>query len=338
MKNRPPGHQPRYPAWTVRFGEDVPELVFAQYGVQTADGSDDRSAGPAVAAAAARFEGPDAPVHLDRAVHRDAHGARDDVLMAYWTDPGSHRRWEERTAAWWSGLDADGPVGHWREVARIPTSHLETLHSGEHHDNGTSHLLPMEVTDVHDYWGAARDRIPASAKEPLAGELSTFIPGTEAETRGRRVGVRPPGEVCLIRTAQDWSRCEDAERATYLEQVEPVLRAGAEFLAGHPETGCVSSRYVREVGPDGTPLDKTCVLAWFLSLGTLESWTLAHPTHVDIYGAFMRMLAVHDFDLRLALWHEVSVLPAGALEAEYVNCHPDTGFLRLANAEAVIRL
>jgi len=148
------------------------------------------------------------------------------------------------------------------------------------------------------------------------------------ETRGRRIRVDAPENVCLIRTAQEWTRCAPAERKTYLETVQPVLRAGAEFLRDHPhESGCISSRYVEELNGDGTLTDKTCVIAYWLSLDHLERWTVSHPTHQAIFASFYELLKKHDFNIDLALWHEVAVLPTGSLELEYVNCHERTGFL-----------
>jgi len=36
--------------------------------------------------------------------------------------------------------------------------------------------------------------------------------------------------LCLIRSGQDWSDTETSERKLYLEDVEPVLREGMDFL------------------------------------------------------------------------------------------------------------
>jgi len=324
---RPKGHEPSYPAWSVRWPPSMTHLVFAQFGVQTATGTD--------AAGETRRIGsllrlPSGPRHVDVAKHEDSRGYSNTVLVAYWDDPGVYEGWSGRpdVAAWWQDEVGASTLGHWREVATIPTSHVETLHSGENRDNGCSHFLPIEVTPYHDYWGGARDRILASHADELQSPCETLVPAPDRETLGRRIRVEAPENVCLIRTAQEWTRCSPAERATYLETVQPVLEQGAVFIRDHPyETGCISSRHVQELDRAGAQTDKTSVIAYWLSLDHLERWTTSHPTHQAIFATFYDMLKKHDFNIDLALWHEVAVLPQGSLELEYVNCHEGTGFL-----------
>ena len=55
-----------------------------------------------------------------------------------------------------------------KETAVIPAERWETLHSTPEITPGVRNLLAAELTDVHEYWGAARDRIPASATSDLA--------------------------------------------------------------------------------------------------------------------------------------------------------------------------
>jgi len=61
-------------------------------------------------------------------------------------DPAAYQSWSRQpdVATWWQEEVDDSQLGHWREVATIPTTHVETLHSGENHDNGCSHFLPIE--------------------------------------------------------------------------------------------------------------------------------------------------------------------------------------------------
>jgi aldoxime dehydratase len=59
----------------------------------------------------------------------------------------------------------------------------------------------------------------------------------------------------------------------------------------------------------------------------MERWSESHPTHLEIFAAFMRMAQSLDFRL-LRLYHEVSVLRAEEQRFEYLNCHPGTGLLR----------
>ena len=43
-------------------------------------------------------------------------------------------------------------------------------------------------------------------------------------------GARRTSNLCLIRSGQDWGDTEADERRMYLRDVEPVLRAGMDFL------------------------------------------------------------------------------------------------------------
>ena len=271
----PTGHKPNAPAWSAQILPTHPTVVYAQLGVR---GEDPQLFERLLAAAA------DGPAHVDRAEFVDEAGHRNDLLLAYWPSPEAYERWDGHR------LFAEAPAGLWREVLTIPAERFETLHSTDRRGQGVSSFCPIHPTDVHEYDGAARDRIAVTEGEGL----------------------------CFIRTAQDWSACGPAERERYLGEVAPALERGALFLRDNPvETGCVSGRFVRELTLDGEPLDRTCFLGFFTSLAHLERWTWSHETHAAIFGSFMDMVAAQGFQIDLALWHEVCVLPADALHAEY---------------------
>jgi phenylacetaldoxime dehydratase/aldoxime dehydratase len=329
----PPGHTPRFTAYSARFPEGTDAFVFAQYGCQAASADE---AAQAAAALAALFTGPDdRPDVLDRGSFVDTAGAHNVVWLAYWLDPRAHERWQKsgpvRTA--WERLPAEGTVGHWREVCVIPAERNETLHTHRREDYATGGLSQYEAVDlpqtpVHDYWGAGRDRIAASATDPLEPALPVFEPQAAEETLGRRVTVDVPGNVALIRTAQDWS-AGTLYRETYLADVKPVKDRGVDYLATHPDSGCIAARNLTEESSDGALLDRACTIAWFASLDHLMTWCRSHRTHLEIYASFFQMVGGGEGPLDVAFWHEVSVLPGGCVTTEYVNCHPATGFLPL---------
>lgn len=333
-RNAPSGHTPRFTAYSARFPRDTEAFVFAQYACQ-APSADEAAEG--AAALAELFAGPDGPDVLDRGSFTDTVGAHTAVWLAYWYDPRTYRRWQgsEPVRSTWESLPAEGPVGHWREVCVIPVERNETLHTHRREDYATGGLsqntaVELPETPVHDYWGAARDRIAASATQTLEPALPGFVPRDVrgGDTLGQRVTVEVPGNVALIRTAQDWS-ASALYREKYLADVKPVKDRGVDFLATHAESGCIAARNLAEESTDGTPLDRACTIAWFASLDHLMTWCRSHRTHLEIYASFFQMVGSGEGPLDVAFWHEVSVLPSGSVTAEYINCHPHTGFLPL---------
>jgi hypothetical protein len=294
--HRPEGHQPVAPAWTAL---PTAPMVLAQLAVQSAP--EDGAGEAAFAELTALLDG----VRHDVVEEHDRDGALNRIALAYWDDLGAYDVWaaEPAVRAWW----ADTEIGRWREVSTVPPERIETLHSDGQlgPGQGSAQLSLIAPTDVHEYPGGMRDRMPISRTDALEHDL------------------------CFIRTAQDWSGCGPAERARYLEHVEPTLRRGAEYLASSPEeSGCLSARFAREPGQD-----RSCVLAWFRSLADLERWTHTHPTHQAILNEFFALVEQGGGQIELALWHEVFTLPAGAPRLEYLDCHPGTGFLPFPHEE-----
>lgn len=280
--NRPEGHVPQVPAWTA---VDLPErTTFSMLFVRgTGDG-----------AIAVLLEmvctGADIPDHTERA--RVVNAAEPTTaLLCYWTDPDRHERWRARPDV----VAAIAGTGVSEETATIPADRWETLHSTEQVTPGVRNLLPAALTDVHEYWGAARDRITASATSDLSAEPSEPL----------------PGNLCLIRSGQIWEHCDEREREIYFGEVEPNLTAGIDFLDEHPETGCLSAHFLREQTLDGEDLESTSFVGWFDELRSLEEWAKSHPTHLAIFDSFLAMVHKLEGRIGLRLWHEVAAIPTG---------------------------
>ena len=282
--NRPEGHVPQVPAWTA---VDLPErTVFSMLFVRGA------ATGPVEALLDSVRTGDDTPGHAERA--RVVNAAEPTtVLLGYWTDPNRHERWRARADVA-AALAAPGVL---EETATIPADRWETLHSTEHVTPGVRNLLPAKLTDVHEYWGAARDRISASATSDLGAEPAEPV----------------PGNLCLIRSGQIWEHCGEREREIYFGGVEPNLTAGIDFLDDHPETGCLAARFLREQTLDGEDLESTSFVGWFDELRSLEEWAKSHPTHLVIFDSFLAMVGKLEGQIGLRLWHEVAAIPAGGV-------------------------
>jgi aldoxime dehydratase len=116
----------------------------------------------------------------------------------------------------------------------------------------------------------------------------------------------------------------------YLEEVEPVLRAGMEFLRDDGlHVGCFANRYMTVVDSSNRTTQKTFGMSWWKSLDALERWAESHPTHVAIIGAAMKYLSRLGPATKLKLYHELAVAAAHEQKFEYYNCHSRTGILRV---------
>jgi aldoxime dehydratase len=328
-RQMPPDWTPPAPAWAVTFAQQSTPVVMAYFGTQLESRDKKRIVQPIHEF----FNCADAPRNCESARFVDRAGCSNLITAAYWTDPASYERWQEKSGfdSWWSdsARKSDGQ-GHFREILTIPPDRFETIFS---------HGIVVGVAKTggpvvgpireHNYWGSMRDRIQASADDDLRSSYGERLPRLgSVDTVGRRLRVKGPENLATIRSGQDWTNCAGAELAEYEESVRPALFEGMTFLRDNPdETGCCDLRFAREIDRDGSALKKTFGFGYFLTLGHLEKWAATHPTHLAIFSRFLTMVRQHGADLKLRLWHEVSVLPAAGQVFEYVNCHPGTGLL-----------
>jgi aliphatic aldoxime dehydratase len=327
--NMPEHWEPPVPAWSACLGHSA-SLVIAYYGVQSRTGDAD----DAEAIRRLIVRGADAPDHVEYGRFNDLAGLVNHVVVCYWRDPVAYARFAQGSAlAQWLANDGllHGDLGVWVEAFHIPLTRFETLFSSQR-PAGAACLSDQPMTGPireHGYWGGMRDRVPASATDTLVTALED-VPHDidDGETRGRRVVLAPPENLCLIRSAQDWSACRGEERASYLRDVHPVLRRGMQFLMDHPAaTGCLTCRFIDQLTDSGLAPDKSFGMAYFLDMARLETWSKSHPTHRAIFESFMALAQRWGQAMQLRLWHEVAVLPTAGTRLEYINCHARTGLL-----------
>ena len=212
-------------------------------------------------------------------------------------------------------------------MLRPHVERYETLFSAPDRAEGIA-VLAEAMSDVvmeHAYWGGARDRIPASQTDAMAplGEPELLRDGALVTVRGHE-------HLCLIRSGQDWSDTEAEERRMYLEDVEPVLRAGMDFLRDDGRAiGCFANRYAR-----GRDRRRTA------DREELRHELVAEPGRA---GALGRVASDPRRDLRRGDEVPVDARPGREAEAvprgdawpradeqlfEYLGCHDRTGLLR----------
>jgi aldoxime dehydratase len=279
------------------------------------------------------FAATEGPTHFDRAHEIDAAGFDNLIAVAYWTDTRACQRWQADSAVaeWWnSPARLNGPCGYFREVLSPRLEQFETLFSTPDRMEGIGHALGhRSAEDVieHAYWGSMRERIPLSQTDALEPAGALAFDGSSS-VKGR-IRIKGHENLALIRSGQEWTETEGKERVLYTSEMQPTLAAGMEFLRDQgPAIGCYANRYLRHLDPRGGPLEKTFGLSYWRSLKHLEQWAESHPTHLAIFGTFMRIVQELEFNLKLRLYHEVAVVSPDAQDYEYINCHPSTGLLR----------
>lgn len=320
------GHAPPYPSFVVRFKPTTERVVMAYFGLQYAGTAVPAAGRRALSWIAEAFSVASGPGYWDRAESHDPSGWTNILTIAYWDSPAMYDEWLARHGQRWTrGELADPAIGTFTEVVRPAIERFETLFSSEAAE-GVAHLAEGWSGEVqeHAYWGGARERIPLSQTDALEPGGKPLV-----ETDGLLRRVIPHQNICLIRSGQDWTRTEANERRMYLEELEPVLRSGMEFLRdGGLSVGCFANRYLSVVDRQGRSTQKTFGMSWWRSLAALERWAESHPTHLAIFGAAMRHLNRLGSSAKLRLYHEVTVAATHEQHFEYFNCHSDSGMLR----------
>ena len=329
-KNKPEGHVPPYESWLPNFPKDLSPIGYTQFGVSAKQRSDRTDS--AISQLVTLLQRENSPEVIERGRATRADDSIVELVFCYWGDVGRQQDFlkSDNFESWFSSEDAlNSDFGRWYESATMDMDRTETLYSHKERHTGYSHYKEdVRPSDLHGYWGAARDRIEASENDELKGIEFDMQQSQTPESRGAVVEVSLPNNLCLIRTTQVWANSSEWERELYLNDVQPNLIKGSEFLDANPvETACFGSLYVEELELDGTSKEKTCVLAFFRSLADLEEWTHNHPSHHAIFDSALQMMEKLKGSIDLDLWHEVTVFPEGKLQARYANCTPDMRFL-----------
>jgi aldoxime dehydratase len=324
------GYTPPYPSYSVRFAEGVSQLVCAFFGVQ----SRQPLSSEAILASAAMWElcaQDGGPISREYAVHTDEQGFDNQVIIAYWDDAEVYEHWfkKHRNLLIGAGLELAGH-GRWIEAFSPEARGFETLYSSNTFPEGAARVATGGYSgeiQEHGYWGSMRDRLPVAQTEALQPAGRPY----PAENAGI-VRVEPHDNLAVIRSGQDWSLCEDAERASYFGDVEPQLKAGMDFLTKEGTSiGCYANRYMTSSDGDGAVLEQSFGLSFWHSLEDMERWAESHPTHVAIFMAAMKFLQANA-GAKLRLSHEVAVVSRDQQYYEYNNCHATTGMLGASRA------
>ena len=329
MSEQPEGVPEDYPGRVVAFPQGVSHLVFAMHGIQSPNES---AREHFIVGLSEAFASLDAPVRLERCQFTDQKGCACDMLLSYCADHLAYAKWWQSpdTRDKWQALISapDEDTGYWREELLTHNQHFNYA-AGVEDKVASAALLPLAPSKTFGYWGAYRDRLPASADDEFASPYADVPPVINRETKGRRVSVQIPDNLCLIREGQGWGNCEPEEKAIWDQHMAGVVNEWVDFLASDPhQTGCLSVRKCREVEVlTGSGQPRQSQIAFLLSLGHIEHAARTHSTHLAVHKSFIQMYREPKFEPKMHVWVEVHILKQSDLETEYINCHNKTGLL-----------
>lgn len=358
---RPQGWQPKLPRWTLHLPSHVEELAVAYIGVQNHAGAWDESATAVIIAQQienwAQSKRDDSPVITEKfqvAAGRDQPSSL--VFNCYWLS-------RDKCCKSVADLDIEGllyehaksdkqQVGIWCEMFTPNLDRFETNYSGDDYQPGISQLKGARQLEhgLTGYWGAARDRIPASAHDDFTENGSSELDELDLtkDSKGKILKGSNSSIIAHIKSGQYWARCDDVEREAYEKDLEPHLLNGSNDIFANPtDLGDYGLRFLRNMPPgtqiaaatgrsqDGvvnqdsrdlpSPHRETCAAGFFRSLKDLESWAKNCPSHHRIYGGSVNHRRRFGSAAKMRTWHEICVLYPGEASWAYVNCLPGTG-------------
>ncbi len=246
---RPQGHTapvPRYSA--VLPQQDKVAVLFM--GIQSTDAAALREV---AFDALLKATGDAAPVYADFASFTDPQNYLNRVAALYWLKAADFTAWSKlpEVAEWRARVAKLSSVGLWWEPVAVDAGYMETIAFKEFLRGFSGCPVGFASTEGTGYWGAARDRIPASAHDLFEPADVAAEPEAGAAKIPYRK-IQPPKNMTVIRSGVSWEHCEGEQLKDYEQRIRPALDAGMEYLRNNPrDTGCFALRQVGCVNPAG---------------------------------------------------------------------------------------
>ncbi|KAK3674708.1 hypothetical protein LTR78_005430 [Recurvomyces mirabilis] len=335
---KPAGHKPPVPRWTLKLPEDVSHIYTLYVGVQSRDGKDASEVEKTIEQGL--NDGTDKPAAIDTFRVTDGFDLRDSrVWVAYYTSADNFRSKVQSLGLHdlWRSLNATKKlIGLWSEHFTTPVDRLETNYARLDHKPGLAQLPNTEQPshELTAYWGAGRDRIPASSHDLFKIPSQTPAPQAPPKGLGEHIIGSNYDNMCHIRSGQWWEECLDEERLAYEDDLQKTLMKGMNYLWSNPEeTGTIGLRFLQNLDANGKPMKETCGAGFHRNWADLERWSSRHPSHLAIFNGAMKHAKRFGEDRKFMTWHEVSILKQGEASFEYINCTPETGVIRWVDLE-----
>ena len=168
---RPEGHAAAAPRYGLRWHKPIIAIVSDYFAIQ-APGLSWGQQHEFFERARQSFAANDGPDSFEIMRATDENQAINAIVVAYWIDPVKHARWSNASSLvrWFgSGDRTSDTIGTWRETISVPYDRHETIYSEPWYKIGIGRTNNSEVMPIttNGFFGAARDRLPLSAIDPL---------------------------------------------------------------------------------------------------------------------------------------------------------------------------
>ncbi|GIZ38923.1 hypothetical protein CKM354_000232200 [Cercospora kikuchii] len=330
---RPNGHKPPVPRWTLKLPREVSHVYTLYIGVQShKNEAQKRQEAEEIIDSILDANRPPA---VD--TFRVTHGfdlVDSKVWVAYWTSQSDFEATLQKLdlpEIWQSLGGSKQDIGIWLEHFAAPVERLETNYARLDHKPGLAQLTGVEqpAHELTAYWGAGRDRIPASAHDLFETPKDIPTPSSEPVGFGERLTGTNYDNMCHIRSGQWWALCPPDEREAYETKLQEALMGGMDYLWTHPEeTGTIGLRFLQNLDKKGSPILETCGAGFHKNWKDLEKWSSRHPSHLKIFNGMMKHAKEFGENRKFMTWHEVWIFKAGEAHFDYVNCDPKTGVMK----------
>lgn len=364
--NQPDGWKPKIPRVTLRLPDEVEELAIANIGIQAHSG---RTVSKEAATKIDEWStsGPDKPLITEKFTVLFGRDQPESLVYAcYWTSKSAAenalKNLDLSKILQELSSEEKQHTGLWFELFTPDLTRFETNYSGTDYQPGLAQLpktkqVPHNLTG---YWGAARDRIRASAYEHLDDSDSADGKGSSGSDSSSEASppstpaALPPDfkkatlskhlrgtnkrTLAHIRSGQFWENCSEEESEAYEDKLHQHLVNGLHDILDHPvEKGDHGLRFLRNipVKPQSYTRKETCGIGFFRTLHDLEDWAKNCPSHHKIFGGLLSHKNRFGDGMMMRTWHEVSVLRPGEAKWEYFNCDSGTGILPFVESEVI---
>lgn len=172
LDNKRDGVAEDCPGRIVRFPDGAEKLIVKLLGAQ---GDDEKNRATFIEQCTRFTAMPNGPARLERGECIDSSGIPTSLLIAYWPGPGSASSWwtSRETAAFWRALPVHGDIGYFVERMTIPRERFNYT-AGTEDKHGSAAVFPLEPSSTFGYWGAYRDRLPASKFDSFEASIDKF--------------------------------------------------------------------------------------------------------------------------------------------------------------------